>query len=126
MALKISSDVSTNIDISCRKGDNFFLNAVISNSDGTRFNISTYSILQLIVTNANDNTVRKFHNTSGTDGNIDFFSTISSANHATTGISINAAGGKMNIPAGTYKYVFKIASNTNTHTILDGKFKVID
>tara|TARA_R110002096_G_scaffold285676_1_gene479440 strand:- start:750 stop:1139 length:390 start_codon:yes stop_codon:yes gene_type:complete len=129
MATKISSDISTNVDITCRKGDTFSLDAAITNSDGSIFDLSGY-YAEFIVTNANDNTVRKFYSNAGTSGTIDYYSTISL--NSTTGIiSINVTGVKMNVIEGQFKYILRVSASSgdntgNIHTLLDGKFRVIN
>lgn len=125
MATKISSDVSSNVDITCRKGDSFSLTATITNSDGSIFDLDDYTNSEMIVTNSHDGTLRKFHKTAATDGGVDYYGTITYT--ALEGkVHINAVGEKMLIPEGTYKYVLKIAGVGGVHTILHGKFKVID
>tara|TARA_R110000822_G_scaffold63047_11_gene155164 strand:+ start:415 stop:804 length:390 start_codon:yes stop_codon:yes gene_type:complete len=129
MATKISSDISTNVDITCRKGDTFSLDAAITNSDGSIFDLSGYQA-QFIVTNANDNTVRKFYSYAGSSGVIDYYSTIS-LNDTTGVLSINVTGNKMNVIEGQFKYILRVSATSgnntgDTHTILDGKFKVIN
>ena len=129
MATKISSDISTNVDITCRKGDTFSLDAAITNSDGSIFDLSGYQA-QFIVTNANDNTVRKFYSYAGSSGVIDCYSTIS-LNDTTGVLSINVTGNKMNVIEGQFKYILRVSATSgnntgDTHTILDGKFKVIN
>tara|TARA_R110002167_G_scaffold166479_1_gene363504 strand:- start:217 stop:606 length:390 start_codon:yes stop_codon:yes gene_type:complete len=129
MATKISSDISTNVDITCRKGDTFSLDAAITNSDGSIFDLSGYQA-EFIVTNANDNTVRKFYSYAGSSGVIDYYSTIS-LNDTTGVLSINVTGNKMNVIEGQFKYILRVTATSgnnagDTHTILDGKFKVIN
>tara|TARA_R110000744_G_scaffold348471_1_gene454060 strand:- start:653 stop:1042 length:390 start_codon:yes stop_codon:yes gene_type:complete len=129
MATKISSDISTNVDITCRKGDTFSLDAAITNSDGSIFDLSGY-LAEFIVTNANDNTVRKFYSYAGSSGTIDYYSTIS-LNNTTGIISINVTGVKMNVIEGQFKYILRVSASSgdntgNIHTLLDGKFRVIN
>ena len=125
MATKISSDISTNVDITCRKGDTFSLDAAITNSDGSIFDLSGYQA-EFIVTNANDNTVRKFYSYAGSSGVIDYYSTIS-LNDTTGVLSINVTGNKMNVIEGQLRVTATSGNNAgDTHTILDGKFKVIN
>ena len=57
MATKISSDISTNVDITSRKLDSFFLTAQVDNIDGTRFDLTSYSTMELIITNSNNTIV---------------------------------------------------------------------
>ena len=128
MATKISADVSTNVDITCRKGDNFYLVSTLTNSDNTIFDLTTYTLAEFIVTNSNNNTVRKFYaGAASTSTEIHIYNAIT-FNTTTGQIIIDVNGGDMGIPEGNYRYILKIISATPLalYTILHGKFKVID
>lgn len=140
MATKISSDISTNVDITSRKLDSFFLQAAVTNEDSTVFNLTSYTNIDFVITNSNNTVVKKFSKTgtaaSGTTESLkpatitDTGSagviTINVTATTTTTNSPSVTFKNMNVQVGSYTYTLKIASSTETHTILHGKFKVVD
>lgn len=128
MATKISADVSTNIDITCRKGDNFYLVSTLTNSDNTIFDLSTYENAEFLVLNSNNNTVRKLYAGSASTSTEIFIYNAITLNATTGQITIDVHGENMEIPEGNYIYNLKIMSTSpiSVYTILHGKFKVID
>ena len=144
MATKASSDISTNIDITCRKNDSFFLKATITNADSTAFDLSGYNDIIFLVVNSSSAEVRKFTNGAAGTGNSNYTNilkpgvmtrsdaaggiieiNVKSTTTDTSGVS-DVIYKNMDIPAGTYSYTLKIESSTELHTIMHGKFKVID
>ena len=139
MATKISSDISTNVDITSRKLDSFFLSAQVDNLDGTRFNLTTYSTMEFIVTNSNNTIVKKFKKSGSLTTTTEVLKPSSITDSADLGVitinvpaitvvsSGNNAGtyNNMNIQVGSYNYTLKITSSTETHTILHGKYKIV-
>jgi len=140
MATKISSDISTNIDITARKNDSFYLQATVTNSNNSAFDLTNYSTIEFIIKNRNNSLVKVFSKggnaatdttevnkvatitDTGTSGVI----TINVKASTTTTNTPSVTFDNMNIQAGNYEYSCKIESSTETHTILHGKFKVID
>ncbi len=139
MATKISSDISTNVDITSRKLDSFFLTAQVDNLDGTRFDLTTYSTMEFIVTNSNNTIVKKLQKSGALTTTTEVLKPSSITDSASLGvITINVpattvvesgdnAGtyNNMNIQVGSYNYTLKITSSTETHTILHGKYKIV-
>ena len=126
MASKISSDISSNVDISCRKGDSFYLEATMTNDDGSVFDLQYYSVMQLVVTNSNGSTYLKLQKSGSVSDSSPplYFGQITSV--ASTGvITIEATSTMMEIPAASYSYYLMVSNGTLRHTILHGKFKVI-
>ena len=129
MATKLNADISTNVDITCRKNDNLYLVATVKNSDDSIFDLTNYTLAEFLVLNSNDNTVRKFSTANLTNSPPIYYNTI--VRDVTLGtLSLNAIGGMMSIPEGSYNYTLKIIGAVNTvaliTTVLHGKFKVID
>ena len=140
MATKISSDISTNIDITARKNDSFFLEATITNENSSVFDLTSYSTIDFIIKNSNSTIVKTFQKTgvaatdttesikaativdSGALGVI----TINVPATTTTTNNPSVTFNNMNIQVGSYTYILKIVSSTETNTILHGKFKVMD
>jgi|TARA_R100000541_G_scaffold58659_1_gene70237 hypothetical protein len=139
MATKISSDISTNVDITSRKLDSFFLTAQVDNLDGTRFDLTSYTTMEFIVTNSNNTIVKKFQKSGSLATTTEVLKPSSITDSAALGvITINVpattvveSGGNagtynnMNIQVGSYNYTLKITSSTETHTILHGKYKIV-
>ena len=139
MATKISSDISTNVDITSRKLDSFFLTAQVDNLDGTRFDLTSYTTMEFIVTNSNNTIVKKFQKSGSLATTTEVLKPSSITDSASLGvITINVpattvvesgdnAGtyNNMNIQVGSYNYTLKITSSTETHTILHGKYKIV-
>jgi len=128
MAAQISSDIATEVDIIVRKKDSFYLKVTLTKADGSVYNFSTYNIAELLVTNANDSSIREFLSKSDAVTLPKVASAISIADAATGELVISTAGGNMDIPKGSYVYVLSI-ENTDANpnekiTLMYGKFKV--
>jgi len=141
MATKISSDISTNVDITSRKLDSFFLRAAVTNEDSTVFDLTNYANIDFVIKNSNNTIVKQFSKTgtASTDTTESLKPQTITDSGALGVITINVvatttvSGGSnagtynnMNIQVGSYTYTLKIVSSTETHTILHGKFKVVD
>ena len=127
------------VDITSRKLDSFFLSAQVDNLDGTRFNLTTYSTMEFIVTNSNNTIVKKFKKSGSLTTTTEVLKPSSITDSADLGVitinvpaitvvsSGNNAGtyNNMNIQVGSYNYTLKITSSTETHTILHGKYKIV-
>jgi len=126
MASKISSDISSNVDITSRKGDSFYLEATITNADGGAFDVGGYSVMEFIVTNSNGSTYLKL-NRGGSSANNHSPNYYQMIAHNDDGgvVTIQATDDMMNFPIGTYVYYLRISSANYTHTMLHGKFKLI-
>tara|TARA_R100000278_G_scaffold2861_1_gene5501 strand:- start:2901 stop:3293 length:393 start_codon:yes stop_codon:yes gene_type:complete len=128
MATQISSDIATEVDITARKDDSFFLRVTLTKADGTAYNFSTYDKSNLIVLNSNGEIVRDFRSAT-TSVNLPNVASAISLTNASTGIlTISTAGSNMSIPKGTYSYRLAIENTTETPqekiTLMVGKFKI--
>lgn len=141
MATKISSDISTNVDITSRKLDSFYLQAIVTNEDSSAFDLTDYANIDFVIKNSNNTIVKQFSKTGTqstgtteslkpqtiTDSGALGVITINVAAKTTVESGDNAGTyNNMNIQVGSYTYTLKIVSSTETHTILHGKFKVVD
>ena len=125
---KLSTDISQKIDIECRKGDSFFLVAVLETGkigSGIYFNLGTFTEIKFIAKNSSGNSVVEFYQSSGTNTGVKYYDTITNTG-SSGGILINAPSDATNIPEGTYNYTCKISKTDSQHTIMHGKFKVVD
>ena len=124
----VSTDISKKIDIECRKGDTLWILAVLetgSVGSGTYMNISSYTQTAFVVKNSNDNSVLELYQGSGTDVGVKYYETISNGGVGGS-LTISATSDAMNIPEGTYTYTCKISRTGAKHTVMHGKFKVVD
>lgn len=139
MATNISSDVSSNVNITARKGDSFYLKIEVTNSDGTAYSFSDYTDMQFQIFNSNKTVIKKFKKSgtaaSGTDevnkpgvitatsvdGTIIIDLPANTLNTSTSKSYVN-----MNLLVGTYDYVLVLTGASQTHTIMNGKFKSVD
>lgn len=140
MATKISSDISTKIDITARKNDSFYLQATVTDSNNSAFNLTDYNTIEFVIKNRNNSLVKVFSkggNAATETTEVNKVATVTDSGSAgvitinvkattVTTNNPNVTFENMNIQAGNYEYSCKIESSTETHTILHGKFKVID
>jgi hypothetical protein len=124
---KLSTDISQKIDIECRKSDSLYLLATLEtgfHGSGNYFNVDSYTNVALIVKNSNDNSVLELYKSVGTDSGVKYYEKITTT---TTGnIIITATSTAMTIPEGSYTYTCKISDSTTQHTVMHGKFKIVD
>ena len=141
MADKISSDISTNIDITARKGDSFYLEAQVSNTDNTPFDLTEYSVVTMHVTTNTGKPVLNLSTDTVLSGNSNFTKIIKpgtitvpeatsgkiiiSLDFSTTDSVNNVTYQNTDIPVGSYKYLLYISNNTDKHTVLNGKLKIV-
>ena len=139
MATNISSDVSSNVNITARKGDSFYLKIEVTNSDGTAYSFTDYTDMQFQVFNSNKTVIKKITTTglaasstdevnkpgvitaTSVDGTIIIDLPAVTQNTSTSKSYVN-----MNLLVGTYDYVLVLTGTTQTHTIMNGKFKSVD
>ena len=140
----VSSDVSTNINITARKFDSFYLQVTITYEDGTAFSFADYDVAKFDITNANGVIVKTFSNSGNpltsttdtvkpgtikplvlntTDGVLTLYVPYSTSTLNSDPVLkfIN-----MNILVGTYDYVLYLTGSSERSTIMHGKFKVIE
>tara|TARA_X000001382_G_scaffold120194_1_gene101557 strand:- start:631 stop:1011 length:381 start_codon:yes stop_codon:yes gene_type:complete len=124
---KLSTDISQKIDIECRKSDSLYLIATLetgSHGSGNYFNVNLYTGVTLIVKNSTGNSVLELYKSFGTNSGVKYYNTITTT---TTGnITITATSTAMTIPEGSYTYTCKISNSTTQHTVMHGKFKIVD
>ena len=124
---KLSTDISQKIDLECRKSDNLYLQLTLeegSAGSGEYFDLSPFSECAFIAKNQNNNSVLELYKSSGTDAGVKYYQTVSVGSNGL--ISITANSNAMTIPEGTYSYTLKVSSGTQQHTIMHGKFKIVD
>jgi hypothetical protein len=124
MATQISSDIASEVDVTARKGDSFYLKATLTKVDGTVYDFSDYTASNLIVLNSQDAVVRDFRSASDSVSLPNVASAISLTLASTGILTISTAGSNMNIPKGNYTYTLAISNATEKITIMYGKFKV--
>mgnify|MGYP003626885961 CR=1 FL=1 len=138
MATKVSSDISTNVNITARKNDSFYLEATLTNEDDTIFNLTSYTLTQLEIKKVSGTLVKKFTNSgnSATE-TTETLKCATISTDTTNGIikidvpyTTTLTGGtaftNMNLLVGSYDYTLKISSSTELHTVMHGKFKIVD
>ena len=135
----VSSDISTSVNITARKNDSFFLEIAVTNSDDTPFSFDDYTDMIFTITNSNKTIVKKFTvgGTAATSTD-DTFKPATITAVSVTGIikidvpattlntNTSVSHTNMNLLVGTYDYTFVLKGNTETHTIMHGKFKIVD
>ena len=128
MATQISSDIATEVDITARAGDSFFLKITLTKADGTAYDFSSYEDAKLLITNNNNDVVRQF-NSSATAVDLPLVASAMILTEAASGIlTVSVAGGNMNISRGNYNYKLSIEDTTpainEKITVMFGKFKI--
>jgi len=141
MATNISSDISSNVNITARKNDSFYLKATITNSDGSVFDMTGYTSASLQIENANGVVVKKLARGGtpstetdevskpdtiaiDTDLGIVIINVPAITSSTSSGSSVNYTN--INLLVGTYDYTLKLTSTTQVHTIMHGKFKSVN
>ena len=142
----VSSDVSSNINITTRKFDSFYLKVTITNEDDTPFSFSDYTLAQLDIKNSNGDLVKRFRNTGNpttSTTETDKPATINPGQvmaETTNGIltidvpySVQTSSNdpvltfiNMNMLAGSYDYTLHLIGGSERITIMHGKFKVVN
>ena len=130
MATQISSDIATEINVTARKSDSFYLKITLTKADGSAYDFSAYETAQLNIINANKDTVRTFKSDLTTVALPNVSGAISLTDAATGILVISVAGGNMIVPKGNYTYKLYI-ENTDPVvdekiTVMYGKFKIND
>ena len=132
MATKLSADIAQKVDITARKNDSFYLEITLSNSDGTVYDIVSISgddyVAYMEVYNANDEMVLGFNSLSSNWGTGYVASQIITVVGSTAVLTINSPATNMTLRVGSYKYKLYVTESTDsqTNTVMYGKFKVID
>jgi len=130
MATQISSDIATEVNITARKDDSFFLKITLTKADGSAYDFTDYEIATLFITNNNGDAVRTLKHSTSTVSLPSVASAISLTEAASGILTISVAGGNMSVPKGNYPYRLVIEDQTptinETITVMYGKFKVND
>jgi len=128
MATQISSDIATEVDITARKNDSFYLKVTLTKSDSTAYDFSSYTHAFLLVENSSGETVRNFKSSADSVALPNVASAISLTAASTGVLTINTGSANMNVPKGTYSYNLCIqnaaSAPTEKITIMYGKFKI--
>jgi len=125
---KVSADIAKSIDITARRNDSFYLKVVLTNEDGSVYNLidSASSDYQadLKVYN-NDELVLGFTSATGDDPIINSSIEVSGS---TATLIITTIASNMSLYTGNYKYKLYVSSATDseTNTVMVGKFKIVD
>jgi len=129
MATKVSVDIANDIDISARKGDSFYIKVVLTNEDGTVYDIidsnsANYEAYMEIYNN--DQLVLGF--SSENSASAPYISQTINVNGSTATLTISTTGNNMNLHPGIYKYKIYVTSDTDneTNTVAVGKLKITD
>ena len=136
MATNISSDISTNINITIRKNDSLYLKITLTNSDGTAFNLNPYSVFQLEVYDSKGDVIKRYQkNGVAETGVITVYDGSNSLSPGEivldcpsiiTNTSVNKMYYNNNLLVGSYDYKFMLKGGGEVHTILHGKIKSVD
>ena len=125
----ISADIAQPIDITIRRNDSFYLKLVVTNDDGTVYDLlkdngSTPFGCQLVVYSSDNNPILGFSNAQETPA---YYVDSSIVVPASTGaIVLEAAASYITIKKGSYKYKLTVLGDTEVNTLMTGKIKVID
>mgnify|MGYP003109280675 CR=1 FL=1 len=137
MATQVSSDISTNINITARKNDSFYLEATLTNEDDTVFDLTSYTSVVLEIKKPSGTLVKKITNTgTASSDTTESLKAETITNDTTNGIIKidvpysttvgDSTFTNMNLLVGSYDYTLKISSSTELHTVMHGRFKIID
>ena len=137
MATQVSSDISTNINITARKNDSFYLEATLTNDDDTVFDLTSYSSVVLEIKKSSGTLVKTITNAgTASSDTTEIIKSQTITKDTTNGIikidvpyTTNVSGTvytNMNLLVGSYDYTLKISSSTELHTVMHGKFKIVD
>jgi len=128
MATQISSDIATEVDITARKNDSFYLKVTLTKSDSTAYDFSSYTHSYLVIENSSGEVVRNLQSTTASATLPDVASAISLTSAASGVLTISTGSANMKIPKATYSYnlcIQNAASDPSEKiTIMYGKFKI--
>jgi hypothetical protein len=129
MAQQITSDIATEVDITARKSDSFYLKLTLTKEDGSVYDFSAYELAEMTIKNSSGSELRIF--TTAGSGSLPTVHSTINVNNANLGILIiDVAGGNMSIPQSIYSYKLTITDTTpvvnQKITLMYGKFKVTD
>jgi len=112
----INTDIAQKIDIIARENNSATINLVISDSSGTAFNLTGYSITHVIYSD-NINHISK----SGSSG---ITATGGGSFDSTGKITISFTPTDLSILPGSYKHKLTLVKGSETKTWMYGKFKI--
>ncbi len=132
MAKKITTDVSTVVDITARRNDSFYIKTTLTQEDGSLYNVVSNSgavyTAHFEIYNSNSARVLSFLSEASPTNNSTVNSVID-VDSDSSALTIDVPAINMTIREGSYKYKFYIKSDNvdnDTNTIMTGKFKVVD
>tara|TARA_Y100000401_G_C8313135_1_gene220916 strand:+ start:971 stop:1366 length:396 start_codon:yes stop_codon:yes gene_type:complete len=130
MATKVSADVANQVDITARRGDSFYLKIVLTNQDGSVYNLvdSANDDYQADMKIYNTNDQELIGLTSKSSASSPEIANTITVTSSTGELVVETTANNMNLFAASYKYKVYVSSSTDneTNTVLVGKFKVID
>lgn len=132
MAKKITTDVSTTVDITARRNDSFYIKTTLTQEDGSLYNVVSNAgavyTAHFEVYDANSVRILTFLSaetpTSSTTVN-----SVIDVDADTSALTMDVPATNMTIREGVYKYKYYIKSDeldNDTNTIMTGKFKIVD
>jgi len=127
---KVSADIAKTVDLTVRRNDSFYLKIVLTNDDGTVYDIteasSNANYQADLKIYSNDELVLGFSSASNQDAPT--LSSSISVTGSTATLVVSTTANNMGLYTGSYKYKLYVSSSTDneTNTVLVGKFKVVD
>jgi len=132
MAKKITTDVSSVVDITARRNDSFYIKTTLTQEDGSLYNVvSSTGVVYTAhfeVYDANSVRILTFLSAATPTSNTTVNSVID-VDSDSSALTIDVPATNMTIREGVYKYKFYIKSDSvdnDTNTIMTGKFKIVD
>jgi hypothetical protein len=117
MAVSINLDISKRVDITCRKGDSFSLEMMISDADGVGIDLSLYTF-KMEVRETDTSSVALLSSTN------DDFQFYNNANGADGALEITATASAMEVESGLYVYDIQATTGSQVTTWFYGIFKI--
>jgi len=127
---KLSIDIAKNYDLVVRRNDSFYLKVVLTNEDGTVYNITSEAGIayraDFNIYNSNDELILAL--TSSTSVNAPVIARTIAVDKDTATLTLSTTSNNMGLYTGTYKYKLVVSESTDleTNTVMVGKFKVVD
>lgn len=117
MSQSINLDIAKRIDITCRKGDTFSLEMIISDADGVGIELSTYEFkMEVRETDLASHTIL-----TSTNGDFEFDK---NANGVEGALTISATAEVMTVESGIFVYDIQATKDSVVTTWFYGIFKI--
>ena len=117
MATSVNLDISKRVDITCRKGDSFSLEMMISDADGVGIDLAQYTF-KMEVRETDTSSVFLLSSIN------DDFQFYNNANGAEGALEIVASSTAMEVESGLYVYDIQATTGTQVTTWFYGIFKI--